>query len=167
MIATKEQERNALGKIKKIVEGLGNDSYVGTAFDGCIDIATQNIENDFMCSMKQRADEAEANFQKMKKAAEYYAAEQEKAEKERDDLKGQVFTRNELVSIKLLINNEIQRQEDVVASAVDVIVEEADQNRTISEAFRQAVVDRRNSLALQKELQGLLAKVKEAIMQHN
>lgn len=52
MAATKEQERKALARIKKIVEELGEDSYIGMAFDGCFELAEENIENDFACSMK-------------------------------------------------------------------------------------------------------------------
>lgn len=59
MAATKEQERKALEKIRKIVEELGEDSYIGTAFEGCFEVAEENIENDFACSMKQRAESAE------------------------------------------------------------------------------------------------------------
>ena len=55
----KEQERKALEQIKKIVAGLGEDSYIGIAFEGCFEIAEENIENDFACSMKQRAEAAE------------------------------------------------------------------------------------------------------------
>lgn len=51
--ATKHQEREALEKIKAIVESLGPDSYIGTALEGCFEIAERNIENDFACSMKQ------------------------------------------------------------------------------------------------------------------
>ncbi len=51
--ATKDQERGALEKIKAIVEALGPDSYIGTALEGCFEIAERNIENDFACSMKQ------------------------------------------------------------------------------------------------------------------
>ena len=54
--ATKHQEREALEKIKAIVEALGPDSYIGTALDGCFEIAEENIENDFACSMKQRVE---------------------------------------------------------------------------------------------------------------
>lgn len=54
--ATKQQEREALEKIKAIVESLGPDSYIGTALDGCFEIAEENIENDFACSMKQRVE---------------------------------------------------------------------------------------------------------------
>ena len=53
MMSTKEQELKALEKIRKIVEDLGEESYIGTAFEGCFEIAEENIENDFACSMKQ------------------------------------------------------------------------------------------------------------------
>ncbi len=54
--ATKDQEREALEKIKAILDTLGPDSYVGTAFEGCLEIAEENIEDDFACSMKQRVE---------------------------------------------------------------------------------------------------------------
>ncbi len=59
MITTKEQERKALAQIRKIIEDLGEGSYIGIAFEGCFEIAEENIENDFGCSMKQRAESAE------------------------------------------------------------------------------------------------------------
>lgn len=63
-MATKEQERKALEQIKAIVAKLGEDSYIGTAFEGCFEIAEDNIDNDFMCSMKQRVDRACAEADK-------------------------------------------------------------------------------------------------------
>ena len=51
--ATKEEERAALAKIKKIIEGLGEGSYIDWAFDGIIDLAERNIENDSAESMKE------------------------------------------------------------------------------------------------------------------
>jgi|GEM_PF-1365138 len=53
-LATKDQEREALAKIKEIVDGLGPQSYIGTAFEGCFEDAVENIDNDFWLSMKQR-----------------------------------------------------------------------------------------------------------------
>ena len=52
-MATKEQERKALDKIKKIVYELGEESYIGTAFLGCFEIAERNIENDWWCSLNE------------------------------------------------------------------------------------------------------------------
>ena len=51
-MTTKEQERKALAQIKKIVEGLGENSYIATAFDGALEIAETNIEFDFADSVK-------------------------------------------------------------------------------------------------------------------
>lgn len=53
-MATKAEERKALEQISKILEGLGPDSYIGTAMDGMIQDAKQNIEFDFAMSMKDR-----------------------------------------------------------------------------------------------------------------
>ena len=57
--ATKQQERDTLAEIRKMVEELGPQSYIGTALEGCLEIAEQNIDNDFGCSMQQRAEAAE------------------------------------------------------------------------------------------------------------
>lgn len=89
-MATKEQERKAVEQIRKIVAGLGEDSYVGTALEGCLEIAEENIENDFACSMKQRWETAEARAKKAEEDKEYFRQEAtrqsehaEKAEEEK------------------------------------------------------------------------------------
>lgn len=53
-MTTKEQERKALAQIKEIVASLGEDSYIGTALEGCFEDAETNIENDWALSMKDR-----------------------------------------------------------------------------------------------------------------
>ncbi len=77
MLATKEQERKALERIREIVAELGEDSYVGTAFDGCFEIAESNIENDFLCSLKQRHEQAAADVEVLKGLASEYKKEAE------------------------------------------------------------------------------------------
>ena len=67
-MTTKEQERKALEQIRKIVEGLGENSYVGTAFAGCFEDAEDNIENDFAMSMKDRYESEERKCAKIKEA---------------------------------------------------------------------------------------------------
>ena len=47
VMATKDQEREALQQIKALVVGLGPNSYIATAFKGVFYIAEENIENDF------------------------------------------------------------------------------------------------------------------------
>lgn len=53
-MTTKETERKALELIRSTVEKLGPNSYVGTALEGCFELAEENIENDFALSMKDR-----------------------------------------------------------------------------------------------------------------
>lgn len=64
--ATKQQERDALAEIQKIVETLGPDSYLAIAFEGCFDDARENIENDFALSMNGRWQDAEQKVETLK-----------------------------------------------------------------------------------------------------
>lgn len=78
-MTTKDQEREAIKKIRKIrkiVEGLGENSYVGFAMDGILELAEDNIREDTAYSMKERAEIARKDA--------------EEAEKENKDLKAEV-----------------------------------------------------------------------------
>lgn len=80
-MTTKEQERQAIEKIRKIVEGLGENSYVGFAMDGILELAEDNIREDTAYSMKERAEIAQKDARK--------------AEKENKDLKAEIEDRRE------------------------------------------------------------------------
>lgn len=80
--ATKDQEREALEKIKAILDTLGLDSYVGTSFEGCLEIAEENIENDFAFSMKQRVEAAVVENSRLKERVK--ELEDKLAESEKD-----------------------------------------------------------------------------------
>ncbi len=58
MIATKEQERKTLEKIKQMVAELGENSYLDAAFNGVFGLAEQNIENDWALSAQEYIDQA-------------------------------------------------------------------------------------------------------------
>lgn len=61
MIKTNTQEREALAKIREILEDFSpEDTYIGKAFEGCVEQAEENIRNDWMLSWKHRY-EAKAN----------------------------------------------------------------------------------------------------------
>lgn len=82
MIATKEQELKALENIKNIVAELGEGSYLAAAFDGCFELAEQNIDNDFCLSMKEQVEAAEERIKAAKQQAD--KAIQEAAKKIRE-----------------------------------------------------------------------------------
>lgn len=51
---SKDDERKALEKIRKIIDDLGADSYVAAAFAGCFEVAEDNITNDWAMSLKDQ-----------------------------------------------------------------------------------------------------------------
>ena len=60
MTATKDQEREALAKIRKIVESLGAGSYLEMTFSGVFEQAEENINNDFGNNYKELYEAADA-----------------------------------------------------------------------------------------------------------
>lgn len=83
-MTTKDQERKAVEKIRKIVEELGENSYVGFAMDGVLELAEDNIREDTAYSMK--------------KSAEIAWEKATKEEKENKDLKKTVEKREATIS---------------------------------------------------------------------
>lgn len=81
-MTTKEQERQAIAKIRRIVEGLGENSYIGFAMDGVLEVAEQNIEDDAAYSMKERMENAERREQEQRERAEKLKKELEAAKSE-------------------------------------------------------------------------------------
>ena len=78
-MVSKAEEREALKKIRAIVEKLGSDSYVATAFEGCFEIAEQNIDDDSALSYKGRCECLEDEIAE-------YKAELKKIESESEEL---------------------------------------------------------------------------------
>lgn len=84
-MTSKEQERKALEQIRKIVAGLGEISYIGMAFEGCFEVAEENIENDFGCSMKQRVEAAEKKEMEAREKLAQAEAENKKLTRRLED----------------------------------------------------------------------------------
>ncbi len=86
--ATKEQEREALEKIKAMVEELGPQSYLKTAFTGVYEVAEMNIEEDAAYSFPGRISLLEEQLREMgskckvERWAQRYIPEPEPRERE-------------------------------------------------------------------------------------
>lgn len=160
-MTTKEQERKALAQIRKIVEGLGEDSYIGMAFEGCFEIAEENIENDFGCSMKQRADKAQEDADYYKRAAETFSAEADKLREENEALKAKVLTTAEAGTIKAILSHAQMEAASLSDSSAQLIVAAAE-NPTSAE-FRQAVQDNRAAKKRIEECSTLIRRLLETM----
>lgn len=162
--ATKDQEREALATIQKIVEELGPQSYIGTAFEGCFQDAEDNIEYDYGCSMKQKLESAELSVEELK--GKLAAAEERLEEFTRlmDNLKeersalGRKLAEQTLPEwLRFDLHAFITEQEITarksMASAAEIMAEMADTPQDI--AFANAV----NSYRKAKEQRERCAKV--------
>lgn len=167
-MTTKEQELKALAQIKKIVESLGADSYIGTAFEGCFEIAEENIENDFACSMKQRWESATERGDKYLAAAQRYskekdalAAELGTLRAELDAARSKMLSADDLVDCRQLVDNEAYDAErDMKAAALDIVTfaeEPAGTN------FQDAVRTHRAAASRWNYLLGLKGRIEKAI----
>lgn len=171
-MTTKEQELKALAQIKKIVESLGADSYIGTAFEGCFEIAETNIENDWACSMKQRAESAEKKVSELeldnrdlrlavKKAKEDASKKQTELEEQLLDLRSRALTADDLTDCRQLVDNEAYEAErKEKAAALEIVTFAEEPNGT---NFQQAVRDHRNAFSHRNYLLGLRSRIDKAL----
>lgn len=164
VLATKDQEREALATIRKIVEELGPGSYVGTAFEGCFRDAEDNIENDFGCSMQQKLESAEEDVKELKsklaaaeKRLEEFARLMDNLKDERSTLERKLAGQSLPEWLRFDLHAFATEQEITacksMASAAEIMAELADTPQDI--AFTNAV----NSYRKAKEQRERCAKM--------
>lgn len=137
-MTTKEQERKALAQIRKIVESLGEDSYVGTAFDGCFEDAEENIENDFAMSYKDRYERRDMEADRLEKEIVGLKNELELAKK---TIKDEVESKNRIkenagASIKMLEEKLNKAQNEAFDEHKNVYIELANGDK-VSKPFAE------------------------------
>ena len=66
---TRRAEQDALDQIRCIVAGLNPEGYVATALQGCLDMAQENIEQQYCRSMMQERDSWQEDYQQAEKRA--------------------------------------------------------------------------------------------------
>lgn len=150
---TKQEEREALAKIQKILAKAGPDSYIGMAFAGCCEIAADNIENDFGESLQARVLAREKELREVKemlyreqKDNEHLRAANKKRHDELDEL------RNQLKEVRakqlppdlyklvwLAIDDHVEQADHRIEGCVDILVKFADNPNDIavSEALKR------------------------------
>lgn len=148
--ASKQQERDAIEKIRAILETLGPNSYTVTALEGCLEIADQNVEYDFADSMKGRAESAKKEAEHFRDAANHFSAEADKANAKVEELQQQVealqkkiLDDDDLIDCIALVKDKHSEYVERMEQAASEIVVHAD--ATGSKEFQQAVASHRSA----------------------
>ncbi|WP_302620233.1 hypothetical protein [uncultured Oscillibacter sp.] len=168
--ATKQQERDALAAIRRMVEELGPQSYLATAFEGVFEDAESNIENDFGDSMKTRWLHADAQLNAAKGTIEELEAHKrsmqetiDRLQRERGEAEARQVTDTDIVHLIRLAEKDLAEAEQRRDEAAQDIVTYADD--PACEEFRQAVATHRNatsSVEAKKERLGRLNSIRNA-----
>jgi len=138
-MSTKDQERKALEQIKKIIEGLGPDSYLDMTFKGVIEQAADNIENDFASNYMEMYESATAALEEMKRDA---AGDQKTIEELRQ------------------YNRTLSQQSDTKSDRIDELNKKLhDAAGEISEYIDKQYEDKKRIEALESEIITLKAKL--------
>ncbi len=167
-IATKQQERDTLEAVRKMVAELGPQSYLATAFAGCFEDAESNIENDFADSMKARYLHADAELNAAKGTIEELEeklrqeiAERQRARDEAQEvikkLEAKVLSNDDLEDIRQLLSDRATEADETTKKYAAEIVEHADD--PAGREFQEAVRMHRNYTREAEYTRNLLGRV--------
>ena len=105
MRKTKAEEYEALNLIRGILKDFDpNETYVGKAFEGCVEQAKQNIDNDWMFSFRSRYENRDRDAAKLDEILTKTTDKLRKSEEARVDL------------VK-----ELNQKDDTIARYIDVV----------------------------------------------
>lgn len=170
-LATKQQEREALEKIRAILASLGPHSYCYTAFEGCLDDAEHNIDDDAAYSMKSRYEEAKERLQH--EIAEHQATKKELGRARQalrdaesnveylgrkvEEAQSKAISDDDITDVLQLIGDKVSEFQTEVANAAVRIVEAA--TAPESAAFQNAVKDHQAAKADLEYYKSLAARI--------
>ncbi|MBQ4447474.1 MAG: hypothetical protein II897_04185 [Clostridia bacterium] len=161
MSATKEQERKALEEIRKIVDSLGKDSYIATAFEGCFEDAEENIDNDFALSWKNRAEVAGKRVDELEKKYTKLVDNYEEMKHDIATLESMVLDTEDMVFLKNIASDWAADEEHLADEAADKIVALA--LNPHCDDFRNAVTTHRARSARAKKGYEVAKRLEERI----
>lgn len=168
--ATKQQERDALAKIRQIVADLGPKSHLSIAFEGCFEDAENNIDHGAAHSMKFRWEESQKALYEAKGYNQNLEMGVEKLEREisrlsadndciRRKLHDYNVTLDDLREIIKILDDQILYTSESMGNAGGDIIDNAED--PASEAFLNAVATHRSLRSEFQRVQGLRNRLKK------
>ena len=148
---TKHEEMTTLQQIADLIAAAGADSYIAAAFAGCVEMARNNIENDWMLSYKETAEALEAKLIESRRDMDGMQVQIEKAEK-------RAISQEDATRCFRLARMAVDRESKALDKAAADIIEHAE--NPSSREFRDAVADHRFRVNAVEELSGLSERLK-------
>lgn len=162
-LATKQEERDTLAVIRQMVEELGPQSYLATAFEGCFRDAEDNIEDDAAYSMKSRFEYSEEKLaaaleenKKLKAEVEYAKVAQEHWEAEKEQLRAaQLYSSLQDKLVELLEERVSNCDTKCFDITQQLITAEPDDFQRLQEKAKKVMADRANYSNTLRQVQAI------------
>lgn len=158
-MSTKDEERKALEKIRKIVADLGEDSYIGMAFAGCFEDAERNIDEDAAYSNAERAERYEIEMANAKRENAELKKKLSKAEDKIKEMDDKALLPADLMILSEVVGSEIRQKKQAERAAAERIVMWA--SDTDDEHFKEAVAQHRGAQAAIEKYEKVEARLFE------
>ena len=114
---TNAQEREALAKIREILEDFSpEDTYIGKAFEGCVEQAEENIYNDWMFSFRSRYESRDRDAAKLDENLTEVTKKLRESEEARVNLVKELSQKDD--AIARLANAKNQLESQIVGEAL-------------------------------------------------
>ena len=171
--ATKDQERDALATIEKLVEELGRDSYVATAFSGCFAIAEMNIDCDAADSLQERIEhldkirvEAQRKCVEVERENAQLKKQMDELREQLEELKAKTIPEQLRKSLYVFVSDEEVRARGSMEIAAENMATMADAPQDIAfarsvESYRKAKERRDRCAEMVSGLDALEPKTRE------
>lgn len=96
---TKAEEYEALIQIRKILKDFDpEDTYIGKAFEGCVELAKENIDNDWMLSFQSRYENRDRDAAKLDEILTKTTDKLRESEEARVDLTKELNQKNDTIA---------------------------------------------------------------------
>jgi len=111
-MTTKEQERNILAQIDGLINSTEPGSYIRTAFSGCVQMAENNIRDDFANNYPDMIEYRDAQIETLKKEVADLRHDYKLEEKHNEDLIAQVKSGERAFDTAMANINALMREKE-------------------------------------------------------
>ena len=152
---TKAEEYEALSQIRGILKDFDpEDTYIGKAFEGCVEQAKENIDNDGMCSFRSRYENRDRDAAKLYEKLTEVTKKLRESEESRVDLVKELNQKDDAIARYA----NVVREKDREISRLNGVIDNAhtDMEGRLEEAQSQISDLRQTIIGLKAKLYDMM-----------
>ena len=155
---TKAEEYDALIRIRGILKDFDpEDTYIGKAFEGCVELAKENINNDRRASFRSQYENRDRDATKLDEILTKTTEKLRKSEEARVDLVKELNQKNDTIARLEDAKNQLSKELEEVKAAYAKLEFKLERANETADGLKQTILE------LKAELYDLMVSRKEVI----